>query len=52
MFAIYQNHIPELDSWGTVADLGSEIVEGEGLCFGKIVHGSPDMPLPSRASSG
>lgn len=45
MFAIHQNVVPDLDSWGTVADLGSEIVEGEGLCFGKMIHGSPDMPL-------
>ena len=45
MFAIHQNVVPELESWGTVADLGSEILEGEGLCFGKMVHGSPHMPL-------
>ena len=45
MFAIHKNVVPELESWGTVADLGSEILEGEGLCFGKMVHGSPDMPL-------
>ena len=45
MFAIHQNVVPELESWGTVADLGSEILEGEGLCFGKMVHCSHDMPL-------
>jgi len=31
----------ELDSWGTVADLGSEILEGEAKAFGKMTFGSP-----------
>lgn len=45
MFTIRPNAVPELDSWGTVADLGSEILEGEGLCFGAMVYGTPDAPL-------
>ncbi|WP_233849500.1 cupin domain-containing protein [Paraburkholderia sp. HD33-4] len=33
--------IPELESWGTVADLGSTITEGEVLAFGKVSFGTP-----------
>ncbi|MEP7351467.1 MAG: hypothetical protein ABI668_16185, partial [Sphingorhabdus sp.] len=45
MFAIHHGNAPELDSWGTVADLGSEIVDGDGRCFGKMIFGTPDAPL-------
>lgn len=37
--------VPELESWGTVADLGSEILEGECRAFGKMVYGTPDAPV-------
>ncbi|HZX50866.1 MAG TPA: cupin domain-containing protein [Pseudomonas sp.] len=33
--------LTELDAWGTVADLGSEILEGEGKAFGKMTFGGP-----------
>jgi uncharacterized cupin superfamily protein len=33
--------IPELDNWGTVADLGSEILKGDCRALGKMVHGAP-----------
>lgn len=36
--------IPALDSWGTVADLGSEI-EGECAALGKMVFGAPTDPV-------
>lgn len=45
MITIHPNAVPELDSWGTVADLGSDILEGTGACFGKMVYGTPDAPL-------
>jgi uncharacterized cupin superfamily protein len=46
MFSIKQGQIPgELDSCGTVADLGSEILEGEVKAFGKLTHGTPDAPV-------
>lgn len=46
MFAIKQGGpLPELDPWGTVADLGSEILEGDCLAFGHMVHGTPDAPV-------
>lgn len=35
----------ELDAWGTVTDLGSKILEGECLAFGKMLHGTLDAPL-------
>lgn len=37
--------VPELDSWGTVADLGSEILEGECRALGKMVFGGPADPV-------
>ena len=39
--------IPSLDSWGTVADLGSEILEGDCLALGKMVFGAPTDPVSS-----
>lgn len=33
--------LDQLDAWGTVADLGSEILEGEVRCFGKMTAGAP-----------
>lgn len=39
--------IAELDAWGTVADLGSEILEGEGKAFGKMTFGAPTDPVSS-----
>ncbi|WP_392664478.1 cupin domain-containing protein [Amaricoccus sp. B4] len=39
------NTIPALDSWGTVADLGSEILEGECAALGKMVFGAPADPV-------
>jgi len=33
------------DAWGTVANLGSEILEGEAKAFGKMVFGAPDAPV-------
>jgi uncharacterized cupin superfamily protein len=39
--------IPSLDSWGTVADLGSEILEGDCLALGKMVYGAPTDPVSS-----
>ncbi|MFP6851051.1 MAG: cupin domain-containing protein [Pseudomonas sp.] len=35
----------ELDAWGTVADLGSEILEGEVKAFGKMTSGAPTDPV-------
>lgn len=35
------------EAWGTVADLGSEILEGDGKCFGKMTFGAPTDPVSS-----
>ncbi|SDN61295.1 cupin domain-containing protein [Pseudomonas jinjuensis] len=40
-------NLDELDAWGTVADLGSEILEGELKCFGKMTFGAPTDPVSS-----
>lgn len=45
MHKFQPGNIPDLDAWGTLADLGSEVLEGEGLAFGKMVSGTPDAPL-------
>ncbi|MBK5007749.1 DUF861 domain-containing protein [Pseudomonas sp. S60] len=39
--------LTELDAWGTVADLGSEILEGEVKAFGKMTHGAPTDAISS-----
>lgn len=36
-----------LDAWGTVADLGSTILEGEVKAFGKMTFGAPTDPVSS-----
>ena len=45
MIDIRPGVVPALDAWGTVADLGSTILEGEGLAFGKVIHGAPDASV-------
>ncbi|MFC5695363.1 cupin domain-containing protein [Pseudomonas sp. GCM10022186] len=37
--------LDELDAWGSVADLGSEILEGEVRAFGKMTAGAPTDPV-------
>ncbi|TBW59530.1 DUF861 domain-containing protein [Marinobacter halodurans] len=39
--------INDLDAWGSVADLGSEILEGKGEAFGKMTFGAPTDPVSS-----
>ncbi|AWM80294.1 hypothetical protein DKL61_07930 [Gammaproteobacteria bacterium ESL0073] len=36
--------LDQLDSWGTVVDLGSTIVEGDANAYGKFTLGTPDQP--------
>ena len=46
MFEIKQGApVPELNSWGTVTDLGSEILEGECRASGKMIFGAPTDPI-------
>jgi uncharacterized cupin superfamily protein len=45
MLDITTNTIPALDPWGTVADLGAEILEGELPASGKMIFGAPTDPL-------
>ncbi|MFD1625616.1 cupin domain-containing protein [Azospirillum griseum] len=45
MLPIKPGQPPALDPWGTVADLGSTILEGEVKAFGKMAHGAPDSPV-------
>ena len=35
----------KLEPWGTVADLGSEILEGDAKAFGRMLFGTPDQPV-------
>lgn len=37
--------IPELESWGSIANLGSEVLEGDVQCMGHMVHGAPTDPV-------
>lgn len=33
--------LSDLEAWGSVADLGSTILEGEVKAFGRLTHGAP-----------
>lgn len=37
--------LEQLDAWGPVADLGSEILEGNPQAYGRMTHGTPDAPV-------
>lgn len=37
--------LEELDSWGTVTDLGSELIEGSGKAYGQFTLGNPELPI-------
>jgi uncharacterized cupin superfamily protein len=45
MVTLKSSSIPAMDAWGTVANLGSTILEGDGNAFGHITLGAPDAPL-------
>ncbi|MEJ2632792.1 MAG: cupin domain-containing protein [Acidihalobacter sp.] len=46
MFKISADSLPAtLDAWGTVADLGSIILEGECRASGALVAGNPESPV-------
>jgi uncharacterized cupin superfamily protein len=45
MYALKPNSVPTLDDWGTVANLGSTILEGEGKASGLFTMGTPEAPL-------
>lgn len=45
MYVIPGGTVPLLENWGHVTDLGAELIDGEGLIFGKFVFGGPDAPL-------
>lgn len=35
-------NISDLDSWGSVTDLGSELLSGDGAAYGRFTLGSPE----------
>ncbi|MBK0035778.1 DUF861 domain-containing protein [Erwinia sp. S43] len=38
--------LSELDSWGSLKDIGAEILEGGDVqAFGKFTHGTPNAPI-------
>ena len=39
--------LSELDAWGTVTDLGSQLLEGDGKAFGKMTFGTLTDPVSS-----
>ncbi|MBO9455741.1 DUF861 domain-containing protein [Paracoccus sp. R12_1] len=34
--------LPELESWGSVTNLGAEVLEGDVQCMGAMLHGAPN----------
>jgi uncharacterized cupin superfamily protein len=45
MITKIDTNIPELESWGSIANLGSEVLEGDVQCMGHMVHGAPTDPV-------
>jgi uncharacterized cupin superfamily protein len=45
MLDITTGTIPALDPWGTVAELGAEILEGSLEASGRMVFGAPSDPV-------
>ena len=37
--------VPELEPWGSVTNLGSEVLEGDVQCMGRMIHGAPTDPV-------
>lgn len=37
--------LDELESWGSIVDFGSELIEGEAKVFGEFTVGNPDIPI-------
>ncbi|MDE1165645.1 MAG: cupin domain-containing protein [Pseudomonas sp.] len=42
-----QIQLNELDAWGSIADLGSEVLEGDVKVFGKMTFGAPTDAISS-----
>lgn len=36
---------PEMESWGSIANLGAEVLEGDVQCMGAMTHGAPTDPV-------
>jgi uncharacterized protein len=47
LFPLAPHIHPQLEDWGTVADLGSDLLEGEGKASGRLVSGVPTDPFHS-----
>jgi uncharacterized cupin superfamily protein len=45
MFDIDTVTTPDLDAWGSIADLGAEVLEGDVRASGKMLFGAPTDPL-------
>jgi len=45
LYPILAQTPPIMDAWGSVTDLGAELIEGEGHIYGKMLFGAPDSAL-------
>ncbi len=48
MFPVQKGRVPDpLDPWGPLRNHGVEILEGEPVAFGKLLHGDPGSSINS-----
>lgn len=45
MISKIETPVPELEPWGSVTNLGAEVVEGDVQCMGHMIHGAPTDPV-------
>ncbi|WP_199520194.1 cupin domain-containing protein [Fulvimarina endophytica] len=36
---------PDMESWGSITNLGAELLEGDVQCMGAMIHGAPTDPV-------
>lgn len=45
MITKIDSQVPDLEPWGSITNLGAEVLEGDVQCMGKMVHGAPTDAL-------
>lgn len=45
MLTKIETDIPELQAWGSVTNLGSEVLDGDVQCMGAMIYGAPTDPV-------
>ncbi|MDQ7776846.1 MAG: cupin domain-containing protein [Paracoccus aminovorans] len=45
MMTRIDTEVPALEPWGSIENLGAEVLEGDVQCMGRMVHGAPTDPV-------